>query len=181
MTSILKVDNIKDSANNAAMSISSGVVTFVKPPVGVNNPNFSAYPSAGSSLSGSTFHIMPFNTEEFDSDGKFNTSTYKFTPTIAGFYSVSWHICFPIGNGAYVATRLMKNTATFKFGQNGGGVSNITRITGGTCIVQLSTTDSIHVEAYHGAGTTTFPVAANLGAGSTIQTSNGFSAFKLGA
>ena len=44
-----------------------------------------------------------------DSNGKFNTSTYKFTPGVAGFYFVSWHICFPVANGAYVVTRLMKN------------------------------------------------------------------------
>lgn len=37
MTSILKVDNIKDSADNQAISISSGVVTFNNPPVGDNN------------------------------------------------------------------------------------------------------------------------------------------------
>jgi hypothetical protein len=36
MTSILKVDNIKDSANNQAISISGGVVTFSNPPIGDN-------------------------------------------------------------------------------------------------------------------------------------------------
>ena len=35
MTSILKVDNIKDSANNQAISISSGVATFTNTPVGL--------------------------------------------------------------------------------------------------------------------------------------------------
>ena len=35
MTSILKVDNIKDSANNQAISISSGVATFANTPVGL--------------------------------------------------------------------------------------------------------------------------------------------------
>jgi hypothetical protein len=36
MTSILKVDNIKDSADNQAISISGGVVTFSNPTVGAN-------------------------------------------------------------------------------------------------------------------------------------------------
>ena len=178
--STLNVTNIKAADGTSGLSVanSTGVVSFANN-ISANAPAFSAYPSAGASLSGSTFHTMPFNTEEFDSNGKFNTSTYKFTPGVAGFYFVSWHICFPDVNGAYVVTRLMKNSSAFRHGQNGGGVTNIQRITGGNCIIQLNATDSIHVEGFHGAGTTTFP-SNHSGIGSMdLQQANNFSAFKM--
>ncbi len=50
MTSILKVDNIKDSSNNQAISISSGVVTFANNPVGT----ISTFTSAETTISAST-------------------------------------------------------------------------------------------------------------------------------
>ena len=50
MTSILKVDNIKDSSDNQAISISGGVVTFANTPVGT----VSTFTSAETTISAST-------------------------------------------------------------------------------------------------------------------------------
>ena len=50
MTSILKVDNIKDTSDNQAMSISGGVVTFANTPVGT----VSTFTSAETTITAST-------------------------------------------------------------------------------------------------------------------------------
>ena len=50
-------------------------------------PAFSAYMSADqSSIADNTSVKVNMNTEFFDSDGKYDTSNYRFTPTIAGEY-----------------------------------------------------------------------------------------------
>ena len=61
---------------------SSGAVT--KP----NNPAFRARSSSGGwkSFGNTNFNTMPFNAEDFDSGGNYNTSTYKFIVPVAGRY-----------------------------------------------------------------------------------------------
>jgi hypothetical protein len=52
-------------------------------------PSFFAYLSADWTIpSEETWGEIPFDTEVFDSDGCYNTSTYRFTPTTAGKYFV---------------------------------------------------------------------------------------------
>ena len=95
-----------------AVTISSAqVATFAQAPVlpaasipqaalaaGVagNGPAFSAYQSTQQTgISSATFTKVNFQTEEFDTNSNFASST--FTPTIAGYYqinSVIWAFCF---------------------------------------------------------------------------------------
>lgn len=50
-------------------------------------PAFSAYLSANQTVSANTFVKIAFNTEEFDTNNNFDSSTnYRFTPTVAGYY-----------------------------------------------------------------------------------------------
>ena len=53
-----------------------------------NNPAFRARSSSGGwkSFGNTNFNTMPFNAEDFDSGGNYNTSTYKFTVPVAGKY-----------------------------------------------------------------------------------------------
>jgi len=54
-----------------------------------NTPAFEAYiPTTVENLTDNTASKMPASTEVFDSDGKYDTSTYRFTPTVAGKYYV---------------------------------------------------------------------------------------------
>ena len=57
---------------------------FLKP----LNPCFRARASSGGwkSFGNTNFNTMPFNAEDFDSGGNYNTSTYKFTVPVAGKY-----------------------------------------------------------------------------------------------
>ena len=52
-----------------------------------NTPAFHAYAGADqSNISDDTYTKLAMNTEFYDTDSKYDTSTYRFTPTIAGKY-----------------------------------------------------------------------------------------------
>jgi len=55
---------------------------------GVNTPAFLAYPSSDQSIANATQVVVAFNTEVFDTDNCYDTSTYRFTPNVAGKYFV---------------------------------------------------------------------------------------------
>nr|BAR17997.1 complement C1q protein [uncultured Mediterranean phage uvMED] len=60
---------------------------------GVNTPAFLAYPSSNQSISNTTQTVVAFNTEIFDTDSCYDTSTYRFTPNVAGKYFVYAQTC----------------------------------------------------------------------------------------
>ena len=55
-------------------------------------PAFAAYPSSAVNLSSSTWTKIAFNAELFDTNSNFNTSTYRFTPTVAGYYQINFFV-----------------------------------------------------------------------------------------
>ena len=56
---------------------------------------FQAYPTGSNqSLSHNTTHTVEFGAETFDSQSWFNTSTYKYTPQVAGKYYIVAHLGF---------------------------------------------------------------------------------------
>jgi len=87
MTSIIKVNTIQDAGGNALLT-SNGSGTLTTNNIGgQNTPAFQAYLNANQgSISADTFTKVAFDTEVFDSDGNFDTSTARFTPTTAGKY-----------------------------------------------------------------------------------------------
>ena len=88
MAGILKVDKYQDfNGNDIMTSDGSGNLTLNNAALKAT-PAFLAYPSADQSISNSSQTLVQINTEVFDSDGCFDTSTYKFTPTVAGKYLV---------------------------------------------------------------------------------------------
>tara|TARA_X000001316_G_C921997_1_gene36710 strand:- start:627 stop:1196 length:570 start_codon:yes stop_codon:yes gene_type:complete len=63
----------------------NGTVTGIG---GTNTPAFEAKLSLVQSIPDNTGTIVQFDTEEFDTDSAYNTSTYQFTPQTAGKYYV---------------------------------------------------------------------------------------------
>ena len=87
MGSIIKVNEYKDFGNNAIMtSDGAGVVT--PNATGIKNtPSFLVRRSSDQSFSAGAWTKIQFDSEEFDTDGVFDSSTnYRFTPTTAGKY-----------------------------------------------------------------------------------------------
>ena len=100
----------------------SGDLTIQQNGVTVNKitsqPAFSAYASAGTSLSNATFTKINYATEDFDTNNNFASS--RFTPTVAGYYQINATVRF---NGTFTAGGLIlfKNGANAGYLENGAG------------------------------------------------------------
>ena len=89
MTSIIKVNTFQDTNGNALFnSDGSGNVTLSAGAM-KNTPAFLVTRNSMQSIPNATETIVQFNNEVFDADNKYDTSTHKFTPTVAGKYMLS--------------------------------------------------------------------------------------------
>ena len=66
----------------------------IKTYVGANTPAFSAKSNAATSANANTATKVAYAAENFDSDGKYDTSTSRFTPTVAGKYFIVGRLRF---------------------------------------------------------------------------------------
>lgn len=84
----------------------------------VDGPAFSAYLNANQSLSNATWTKITINTEDFDTNNNFDSTTnYRFTPTVAGYYQINGSISWGAASGQ-AAVGLYKNGAFFKVGSS---------------------------------------------------------------
>ena len=153
MASIIKANELQDFGGNSiitsdgagTITLSSGMNTAVA--AGTNNtPAFSAYMSADqSSIADNTSVKVNMNTEFFDSDGKYDTSNYRFTPTIAGEYV--------FGSSLHINSGTTMETVEIDLYKNGSKLLYATtdsnegraQITG---IINLDTDDYVELYAY---------------------------------
>ena len=110
-----------------------------------NTPAFSAY--AGSDQNGltdDTYTKLAMNTEFYDTDGKYDTSNYRFTPTVAGKYNFG--ACVYIdGSTAFTSV----NLALYKNGSQLFYVSeNVDSTTASTINATIELDDNDYVELY---------------------------------
>lgn len=77
-------------------------------------PAFSAWNSAATSIANATFTKVAFQSEEFDTNGNFDSTTnYRFTPTVAGYYQVNGAV--QLGSvSVSTLISIFKNGATYK-------------------------------------------------------------------
>ena len=52
-------------------------------------PAFSAYMGSDLSLTSGVYTKVPIDTEDFDTTSDFDTSTYRFTPSVEGYYQIN--------------------------------------------------------------------------------------------
>jgi len=105
-------------------------------------PAFSAYVSSAQSLTGFAFTKLALNTEEFDTNNNFDSTTnYRFTPTVAGYYQINGQVSF---NATVNAPQLViyKNGSGFKNSSNPGtgnwsNISALIYMNGSTDYVEL--------------------------------------------
>ena len=135
MSSILKVDTIQTS---------DGSKQLAGP-----GPTFKAYKSASQNSNTSNGSVkVTFETEVWDSNSCYDTSTSKFTPNLAGYYIITAQLEIAhTSTGARAMAVLWKNGATYGESAGSHGDSNFYPSTRGTWIVPMNgTTD--YVEAY---------------------------------
>jgi hypothetical protein len=115
-----------------------------------SGPSFIAYASATQTLSAGVATKIAANTEINDSDGCYNTTNYRFTPTKAGLYQVSVTQMFN-GTPNRVINMIYRNGANILAvfdaspGGNDGGA-------GGTALIDMNgTTDYLEFFVYSSA------------------------------
>jgi hypothetical protein len=81
-----------------------------------NMPAFSAFQSSAQTLSSNTFTKLQFQTEEWDTASAFdNTTNYRFTPTVAGYYLVTGSMTLGASNSNNFV-QIYKNGSVARFG-----------------------------------------------------------------
>jgi len=142
---------------------------------GKNTPAFQATMSGNQNIANGTATKVQFDTEDFDTDGKYDhSSNYRFTPTVAGKYHVTVRLTY---EDASVED---KSQDAFIYKNGSQVMAHRTRTSGSTgrdkstevnAIVTLDTDDYIEAYTNHNIGSTK---AILTGTGSSV-----FTAFKL--
>ena len=132
-------------------------------------PAFSAYMSATQSISNVTATKLVFNTENFDTNSNYDTSTYRFTPTVAGYYQFSARIATPASGTGITYIYIGKNNDT-SIGLNSSAGNNTNGLTVSTSglLYMNGTTDYVEAFTYQSTGGT-----ATMG-----STSSGYANFQ---
>lgn len=112
-----------------------------------NGPAFSVYRSTNQTgVSGNTFTKIQFDTEEFDTNSNYdNTTNYRFTPTVAGYYQ--FNACFQVSASGVALISFYKNGTRVKEGNIiATGAAGGPNVTASALIYCNGSTD--YVEAY---------------------------------
>ena len=121
MGSIIKVNEYKDFNNNdiitsdgaGVLTLSSGMNTAIAG--ASNDPSFHAYNPQNGTVANDTNVVLSNNTELFDSSAAYDTSTYKFTPQVAGYYFLYANVRWQSSTTAFDRINLVIT-------KNGGGI-----------------------------------------------------------
>jgi hypothetical protein len=113
--------------------------------VATNAPAFSAYINVAQSISATTYTKIQFDTEHFDTNSNYDTTTYRFTPTVAGYYQINFGFKTSV---AQTRTILV----VYKNGAQERGVVDLQSATGGcamSCLLYMNgSTDYIEPYAF---------------------------------
>jgi hypothetical protein len=121
-------------------------------------PSFSVHRNGvnQTGLATATFTKIQFTTKEFDTNSSFdNTANYRFMPTVAGKYQITFHVMLTILNGGKVViAAIYKNGAAYKQGVPAPAGTPINSAGAGvSCVLDLNgTTDYVEFYCYHDHG-----------------------------
>lgn len=138
------------AGTNISITNAAGSVTINSlPPSAGNGPAFSVYSSVTPSVSSGVYTKIVLDTKIFDTNSNFdNTTNYRFTPTVAGYYQINGNIfgsasgaVYGVGiaiykNGGIVATGSITNTTGSQTSQN-SHVSFLVYMNGSTDYLEL--------------------------------------------
>ena len=108
--------------NSGVLQLASGTGNLVTVPsvtgtamVSGNMPTFKAKSSSSQSISNATNTKLQFNEEDWDTANCYDTSNYRFTPNVAGYYQVNTYVQIGLANySGFAAIKLYKNGAAIK-------------------------------------------------------------------
>lgn len=146
------------NSNVTTAKIADANVTQAKIASGVagTGPAFNAYASSILSLANNTYTKVPVNVEEFDTNSCYDTTLYRFTPNVAGYYNVfAVGAIYPTGSTTTAGVaHIYKNGSSFftmTYPSSNGPASSLS-------INQLmylnGTTDYVEFYLYQNSGAT---------------------------
>ena len=153
----------------SAGGLPSGTVTqaTLATPVAGTGPAFSAYKSADQTITSTVITKVTFDTEIFDTNSNFASST--FTPTVAGYYQVNATVAIQTSlTITYIRAAIYKNGSPYKYIITTSTSVNV-ELSGSDLIYMNGTTDYLEIYA-RGDGTGTLAVISG-------STNSSFSAF----
>jgi hypothetical protein len=154
-----------DTASNLTITVpaNAGTMITTASTFAGTGPAFSAYASSAQTVSALTHTKVQINTETFDTNSNFNTSTYAFTPTVAGYYQVNCKVGFgSTSTITRVIVSLYKNGSVYNRLFDASATLDQA---GGSDLVYLNgSTDYLELYGWiNGAGTLSFNGGADFG------------------
>ena len=133
-----------------------------------NMPAFNAYTITTQTIATNTFTKIQYNVKTFDTNTNYdNTTNYRFTPTVAGYYQINGNFAMAGAASGYCQIAIYKNGGQVA---SGSGIPNNTNVGGmcfaGTVLFLNGSTDYVEIYGWQNSG-------GNLG----LQTSTGFNTF----
>ena len=118
---------------------------------GDNTPAFKAEMSAGQTITNTSYTILEFDTEVYDTDSRFDTGTYRFTPVTLGKYYVTAGAAFDSATDADKFGVMIRLNGASKVGSTVIQRNYNTAITAGTITV-TDVADYLDVHCYQDSG-----------------------------
>jgi hypothetical protein len=140
-----KLQNSSITLNGSAVSLGGSATVG-----GTNTPSFHAYRNSNYTVSNSTWTKIPIDTELFDSDNMYDSSTnYRFTPTTAGKYFIYASTKSGVALTAHY-TAIRKNGSEVAVAHGNGSVGSVFNC---QSIIDFNgSTDYVEVYAYYQGG-----------------------------
>jgi hypothetical protein len=133
----------------------SGTVLTTSSSIAGNGPAFSVYTNDSSAyfINANAIKVR-FNVEEFDTNSCYDTSNYRFTPNVAGYYQFTAKILGAWGPGQQMLTYIRKNGGSEKEVQQAYLNQNAESYAASAMFYLNGTTDYVEVYVYQSiAGT----------------------------
>lgn len=151
------------AVNSTYLANSSVLQTKLGSNVVGNGPVLSAYLSTNQSVTQNVWTKIQFNVKEYDTNSAYNTTTYRFQPTVAGYYQVNASVDASASvSSSYQTLAIYKNASGERNGEatrdNGGRVliSALTYMNGSTDYIEIYAYQTGVTPAWAGAQAQTY-------------------------
>jgi hypothetical protein len=135
---------LQSGSNTATMPAATGTVM-----VSGNMPAFSATQPNSQSFSSATATKITFNNKEFDTASCYDNSTnYRFTPNVAGYYQISAAVGLNATSGTTGLIFIYKNGSSYRRGTQTSAAGSTYDATVSSLIYFNGSTDYVEIYVY---------------------------------
>jgi hypothetical protein len=144
------------TASNFTQTLPSATGTVM---VSGNMPAFRAFATSNQSVTANTNTLVALQAESFDTANCFNTSTYRFTPNVAGYYFLAGHFNWNTSAATTFFAIYLNGSEYNRGADNGsvwvGDVAALVYMNGSTDYVELRVQGTV-TQSLDGRSSTTF-------------------------